>query len=335
MRNSAPIRRDGMTLVELLVVVSILGLLAVAVLPNIANTADSRRSREATRTVASYIAKAQSRAIGKAELAGFCMVPPNGQRLFAIDLFLADVPTVFRGDDLPTPTTGAGYVFTAANTITTGTMNGNQVTGTVGGVTVHGQRGDLVRFDGRGPWFQFETPTSFSLRSALSDDAVVNQSAVTTPWPAANVPHTYELLRQPIRSGSPLTLADGRCIDLFWSGHGSTGSFSGFSNASTVCVLFDGGGRLRQIVTNSGRIQVTGPVFLLIGRSDRAGKAYDPDVATSADDSLGANWQYPDSYWIGIDPITGVAKTAECAPNRRSVVDSQDFIRSEISTGGR
>ena len=165
MRDSASIRRDGMTLVELLVVVAILGLLAMTALPNIANTVDSRRSREATRTVTSYIAKAQSRAIGKSELAGFCMVPPNGQSRFAIDLFLADVPTVFRGDDIPSPTTGAGYVFTTANTITTGTVNGNPVTASVGGVTVHGQRGDLVRFDGRGPWYQFETPTRFSLRS--------------------------------------------------------------------------------------------------------------------------------------------------------------------------
>ena len=253
----------------------------------------------------------------------------------AFDLFLADVPTVFRGDDIPSPTTGAGYVFTTANTITTGTVNGNPVTASVGGVTVHGQRGDLVRFDGRGPWYQFETPTRFSLRSTSAEEAVVNQSAATTPWPAPNVPHTYELLRQPIRSGSPLTLADGRCIDLFWSGYGPTGSFSRFTDPSTVCVLFDGGGRLRQIVANSRRIPVTGPVFLLIGRSDRVGKAYDPNVATSADDSLGANWQYPDSYWIGIDAITGVAKAAECAPNRTTVVDSQDFIRSEIAAGGR
>ena len=349
MRNSAPIRRDGMTLVELLVVVSILGLLAVAVLPNIANTADSRRSREATRTVTSYIAKAQSRAIGKAEWAGFCMVPPTGKTLFAIDLFLADVPPVFRGDDLPSSSSGAGYVFTTANRITTGTLNGIQITGSVGGVTVQGQPGDLLRFDGRGPWFQFETSTTFSLRAASAADAVVNQSALTTPWPATNVPHTYELLRQPIRSGSPLTLSDGRCIDLFWSGYGSPASFSSdspsyngvtnnptrFTNATVVCVLFDGGGRLRQIVTNTGRFQVTGPVFLLIGRSDRAGQAYNAGAAASADDSLGANWQYPDSYWIGIDPLTGVAKAAECAPNRTSVVDSQDFIRSEIATGGR
>jgi prepilin-type N-terminal cleavage/methylation domain-containing protein len=349
MGTTATTRRAGMTLIELLVVVSILGLLAVAVLPNIANTADSRRSREATRTVTSYIAKAQSRAIGKSEWAGFCMVPPNGQNLFAIDLFLADVPPVFRGDDIPSSSTGAGFVFTTANTITTGTVNGLQTTGSVGGVTVQGQPGDLLRFDGRGPWFQFETPTSFSLRSTSASHAVVNQSAVTTPWPAASVPHTYELLRQPIRSGSPLTLADGRCIDLFWSGYGSPASFSSdspsydgvtnnptrFTNATVVCVLFDGGGRLRQIVTNIGRFQVTGPVFLLIGRSDRAGQGYNPNASTSADDSVGANWQYPDSYWIGIDPITGVAKAAECTPNKTTVVDSQYFIRSEIAAGGR
>jgi prepilin-type N-terminal cleavage/methylation domain-containing protein len=344
-------RRAGMTLVELLVVVSILGLLAVAVIPNIANTTDSRRSREATRIVTSYIARAHSRAIGKTEWAGLCIMPSSGQNLYAIDLFLADVPAVFRGDDLPSSTTGAGYVFTTANSITTtGTLNGIPVTtGSIGGVTVQGQPGDLIRFDGCGPWFTFDTPLTFSVRSVSATDPVVNHNTFTTPWPAPNVPHTYELLRQPIRAGSPLSLADGRCIDLFWSGYGSAASFvadspsfdgvtnnpSRFANSSSIFILFDGGGRLRQIVRNSVRLQAAGPVFLLIGRVDRAGQKYDFRAPNSADDSLGANWQYPDSYWVAIDPITGIAKAAECTPNTTDVIDSQYFIRQHIAVEGR
>jgi prepilin-type N-terminal cleavage/methylation domain-containing protein len=59
-----------MTLVELLVVITILGLLAVTVLPSLATSAESRRTRETTRMVSSFIAKAQGRAIGRQEWSG-------------------------------------------------------------------------------------------------------------------------------------------------------------------------------------------------------------------------------------------------------------------------
>jgi hypothetical protein len=52
------------------------------------------------------------------------------------------------------------------------------------------------------------------------------------------------------------------------------------------------------------------------------------------DDSLGANWQYPDSFWIGIDILSGVCKTAECRPNATGVIDSQLFIRQALLKGG-
>ncbi len=56
---------------------------------------------------------------------------------------------------------------------------------------------------------------------------------------------------------------------------------------------------------------------------------------STSDDSVGANWQYSDSFWIGIDPLSGIAKSAECKPSATSVVDSQEFIRSEILSTGR
>jgi len=312
-----------MTLVELLVVVAILGLLAVAVLPVLSNTADARRTREATRIVTSYIAKAHSRAIGKTEWAGFWLAPPssNSNANFAIDLYMASVPTAYRGN-------------TPAATVTVASGS------TLVGASVPASLGDLIRFDGQPPWYEMVSGTSFRLRgdnsflsgSTAADDA--GHTSLNTPWPSNAAPHTFELLQPPRRAGSPLSLADGRCVDLFWSGQGSTSSYTPF-NASpgNIAALFDGTGRLRQLYWNGTRVNVSGPLFLLIGRTDRAGQSM-ASLSTS-DDSLGANWQYSDSFWIGIDPLSGIAKSAECKPSATSVVDSQEFIRSEILASGR
>jgi prepilin-type N-terminal cleavage/methylation domain-containing protein len=324
-------RRAGMTLVELLVVVAILGLLAVTVLPTLSTTADARRTREAARIISSYIAKSQTRALGKTEWAGLWLTPPasNSVADFALDLYLADVPAVFRGDSTATTVTGAPSG--AAFVITSGSLRGAVVSGTTG---------DLVRFDGQPPWYAYLSTTSVGLRNGGASSENVNQTALNTPWPVVNTAHTFEILRQPVRAGSPLSIADGRCVDLRWSGHGgsSLATYSPFgyapgSTPGSIAILFDGTGRLRQLFYKGNRVSNSGAVFLLIGRSDRAGQ--DAANLSTADDSLGANWQYADSFWIAIDPLSGVAKTAECKPQATDVFDSQAFIRSEILAVGR
>ena len=337
LQNSCPMprvahrRRAGMTLIELLVVVAILGLLAIGVLPSFATTTDARRTREAARIVSSYVAKAQSRAIGRTEWAGFWMTPPvsNTSANFALDLYLADVPAVFRGDSIPTTVSGAATAGTFA--ITTGSLNG---------ATVTGSAGDLVRFDGYPPWYTFQTGTSVRLRDGGGSSENAGQSSINTPWPAPGTAHTFEVLRQPIRAGSPLSIADGRCIDLRWSGFGgwNASTYSTFGpSPGSIAIMFDGTGRLRQLFNGGTRATISGAVFLLVGRSDRAGN--NAADLNAADDSLGANWQYSDSYWIAIDPLSGVAKTAECAKQAGRTSDdvfaSQSFIRSEVVTGGR
>jgi len=331
-------RRAGMSLVELLVVVAILGLLAVTVLPAISSTSEGRRAREAARLVSSYVAKSQARALGKAEWSGFWLMPPgaNSTATFALDLFLADVPSMFRGDLLSTTVSGTVSVTNLGVTfdIKPGSFNG---------ISVICAAGDLVRFDGQSPWYSLLNPTSVRLRDGSLRDGSrsenVNQTLDNTPWPAENVPHTFEVLRRPILAGSPITIADGRCVDLYWSAGDSTAAsyVPRVAAAGPIALLFDGTGRLRQLFYGTARYPVMGAVYLLIGRTDRAGKP--PAALDNADDSVGANWQYSDSYWIAIDPMTGIARTAECARQAGLATDnvfaSQAFIRSEFSSGGR
>ena len=320
-------RRRGMTLVELMVVVAIIGILSVVVLPLLANSSESRKTREAARSAVSYVARSHNRVLGRLEWGGFWMVPVAGTN-YALDLFLADVPEVFQGDTFGITVSGSG-------TTSSGTPVFSLTSGSLGGATVSGTLGDLVRFDGSGPWYAFVSSTMLTRRGTGAYAVEnVSQTTLNTPWPTANVPHTYELMRQPIRSGSPFTFADGRCVDLAQSGYVSSTGYTVFGNApGSIAVLFDGTGRLRQMIVGATRITPVGAIFLLVGRSDRAVST--PAALSNSDDSTGYNWQYADSYWIGIDPLTGVAKVAECYRNATTVVESQSYIRSELLATGR
>ena len=342
MRYPLPNRRAGMTLVELLVVIIILGLLAVTVLPALATSAESRRTRETARMVSSFIAKAQGRAIGRQEWSGLKLAAVNASSVAAIDLFLADVPEAYRGD-----TTSAALTISGTPSSTMATAVPASAGDIFSIATLGIQAGDPIRFDGRGTPYEISSASSSSVVFKLRGNSAVakedvGQSAHNTPWPALNVPHTFEIYRQPQPSGLPLTLAGGRAIDLYWSGfgppqsNGIAGTYQQFSTlggaGSSVSILFDSVGRLRQLVIGAYHYTVTGPVYLLIGRADRAGQGY--GTLNTNDDSLGANWQYPDSYWIAIDPITGLVRTAECKPNSASVLDSQVWIRQALLAGG-
>jgi prepilin-type N-terminal cleavage/methylation domain-containing protein len=368
--------RRGMTLIELLVVVAIMLTLIIAVAPNLATTAEARRSREVARMVSSFVAKAQSRALGRSEWSGFMLFPAQSTSYAALDVHLADVPPPYRGD-----TVSAQLTF-EPDSVFTSILSGS--TGQLQSVLVaSGTRGDLIRLNGRGPWFEIANSqdavgiTSIRFRLRGGTDGGAGRAAeqagfepMNACWPPPG-PLTFEILRRPQPSGSPFSLPEGRVIDLRWSGFGplatvmqssmyrrfTTSSlapsaytptdFTTDSPANSVSIVFDGTGRMRQVLIQPAwagdpqvRFPVNGPVFLLVGRSDRAGQ--DPATFNAADDSTGANWQYSDSFWIVIDSMSGVPKVAECVPYAASSSDgyqeliaSQAWIRRALLTDGR
>ena len=369
-------RRAGMTLVELLVVVAIIGLLAVTVLPNVASTTESRRSREAARIASTFVAKAQSRAIGRPEWAGVSIVPANANARYGIDLFQANVPQVYRGETFST----RAYLETWAPLSRRLMLYDTQTAQVLPYPDRNIVSGDLIRFDGSGPWYEINTPANAVphvwycvLRGSLGGPAgaseLTTQTSRNTPWPTQSldpsrpqdVTHTFEILRQPVRNGTAFTIPDGRCIDLTWSGYGPMSDYRTFvgedvnrnrvldanedtngngkldlNQGAPTSILFDSTGRVRQLLLGTARITVTGPIYLLVGRVDRA--TNDPSFPSDydgTDDTKGFNWQYGDSFWIGIDPASGIAKTAECLPGTANVVASQKLIRSEMPAGGR
>jgi prepilin-type N-terminal cleavage/methylation domain-containing protein len=332
-------QRTGMTLVELLVVVVILLVLAATVLPSVAGSVESRRSREAARIVSSFIAKAQSRSIGQSQWSGFTIIPIGTASAGSMTLYLADVPPPYRGDSARTAISGTltSGTFLSGTWSGTTTLAGDLTTG-----TATTRPGDLIRLDGRGSFYEVAAISSGTLQFRLrgvgsTEDA--GQSPHVAPWPTPSpATHTFEIFQQPVISGSPLQLPENRAIDVFWSGWGPPASYTLLGSGSTVSILFDGTGRLRQIVTTapSGtltRSRVTGPLFLLVGRADRVGQSFS-SILSGTNDTLGANWQYPDSTWIAIDPMTGIVRSAACTVSQTSAINSQDWIRQALLSGG-
>lgn len=320
-------RRFGMTLIELLVVVGILGLLSVIVLPAISGNEESRLGRAAAEQVAGLINQARNDAMGSGRPAGVTIRPVSTGAAAAIDLFRCRVPPAYRGD------TTSSQLQRLANSTTVQPVP----TDCIASISQAGVlQSDLVTFDDRGPTYRISSTPSASGFQIDLRTAEAGQNAVNTPWPPEGVPMAFAIERRPRIVGSPVSLGQSRCIDLKWSGFGAPPpSFTSFAAGDSISVTFDSRGQIRHVFQNGNRLIANGPLFLLVGRVDRAGNASAVGAGPSAaDDSIGANWQYPTSYWIAIDPASGQVRTAECKPNAANEEDSREWVRSALVSQG-
>lgn len=342
----------GMTLTELLVVIAILMLLSVVVLPNIAGTIDSRRIREGARGVSSFVARAQSRAIGSVEPRGLILQPTAADADIAIDLFFADVPTAYGGeypdsrvtfsyDDQNAPTV-ASLTYVRAGGLDTDTAQRVSATDIC-------HDGDSIQFGGRGPYFRWTKPNLVTMWTGN------NQNYRNTPWPrsdADGIP--FKIQRQPGRaSAGLLQLQRGAAVDLAWStlgtrvlsnalpaavlGAGVTGRIVS-DQTQPICILFDGSGKPTEIYHSGGlRTVIAEPIFLLVGLAELCGNPplllAPGESASTQTERRGANWQYSDAAWLCIDNNTGITKFGPVDPRATSVLESQRYIRMTIGLG--
>ena len=317
-------RRRGMTLVELLVVISILGLLAVAVLPNLSNTSDRRKVREAARAVSSFIAGGQSRALGSRSGGGIWIDPlPNPissdtlSMIAIIDLAEADVPQPYSGNATTStitalnPTTGSQTVATFSEAC------GPLASGT-----------NLIRLGVSKTAFLLTTATGAMFTTGtitMQGTGSLNQTVYNSAWPkvpTSGIPYT--IIGRPTRStGSTLTLGDGVAIDISHSWYRGA-SLQNMVGSAAFQVLFDATGRPQSLASNGTRALFNDTLFLLVA-----------SIESMQTTGTSANRAPDGSYWVAIDPMGGIPRVAEVYVSGTSMVDQQRYIRQGAVQQGR
>jgi prepilin-type N-terminal cleavage/methylation domain-containing protein len=301
----------GLTLVELLVVISILSLLAVTVLPNISGTIDSRRAKEASRGLSTFISRAQARALAAAEPRGLQIQPLVNDSAVALDFFVADVPQAYAGE---TTSSSVRLALTSDATRATLTFTAD---GTSSLLNSSGfcKDGDEIQVGASGPYFRFTPGVPPDVPPVLRMWASKNQTEYTAVLPPAGVQLPFRIRRQPARASSGVhQLANGAAVDLRWSIVGGVFFSSFVVTADPISILFDTAGKPYQMVHSGGtRRAIGGPIYLLIGLAELCGNnplaMGDVDLNAEPETRDGANWQYADATWLFIDPQSGVVST--------------------------
>ena len=326
-------RRHGMTLVELLVVVAILGLLSVVVLPNLSNPGDARKAREAARAVSGFIANVQSRAIGTRGGTGLWLEPlPNVitdsaglQHVVVIDLFAAQIPEPYAGE--------------AINSTVKVTPNGASAAlsfqpnnAFILPPALLASPNLAIRFASSPALFRLSSVSGNSAVAAT--DASRNQSPYSTPWPVADVNGIgYEVFLPATKEPAvSLILGNGMAIDLSWTQLGSSGPPS---NTQPSQVLYDSSGRPSSVVRSGGQSEpMVDPVCVLVVPLEMIQE--------------NTCFTKPGASWVAIDPRGGVPRVAEVVllsgaaldannrpANPAAVISSQLYVRQSTFQEGR
>ena len=302
--------RQGLTLVELLVVITILMILLGVVLPLAAPAPAARKIREAARQTNTAFSSAKSRAEGTGRSAGVIITPDTNDPNRAFSLRFAKSTAYFSGSfegagvqippgsfDAATGTYALNFVDTATTPIVADTTSIAQISFVMGQTNV----AFLIRLNHRGRWHIANLTrngsgvvTGFRILPAAGSEATISNGLVN------GMP--YQVQFPPKASAaSVITLPIGAHIDL-----GSSiidlddSQLGGVATASPAAVMFDQSGGLTYAFQGSAVRRVNGNLSFLIVDSEVV-----DDGAISVLDPLAG------SMWVTIDYRTGQVRTAE------------------------
>ena len=292
--------RRGVTLIELLIVISIMMMLAAYALPKLAPMARERKIREAARSVSVFLSRARSRAIETGRPCGvvfqrFDTDTNNPLSNAATMLYQAEVPPPYAGD-----TTSARVTMTGTSSPFTATL----VTGIQPKLL---RRGDRMQINGQGPWYTIIAPDTHDVDGnpidndgdgTLDGDGIIDGSDPTDPtsaigsldlsidlhyhnpppWPlTAQLP--FKILRQPVRTiAQPLSLPVGTAVDLSTSGTDADDQGRMFgSGQGDVTIMFSPNGSVsgyyyKDVDGFHRERDATAPIFLLVGWREQIGR---------------------------------------------------------------
>jgi prepilin-type N-terminal cleavage/methylation domain-containing protein len=326
------LHRRGMTLPELMVVVAIIGILAVTVLPLLANNRGKNKAREAAELVIAHLNQTSANGLSsRSGAATWYETEPSGAG--------GDAAVVTLAFGRPRP----GISGTARVTRT------SPVTATI-------PLSQALAAYVPAPLEFAGVPNRFAVMSIAGGIATISGTAnvggqilyrttFNTIVPDSQTPLAYVLHLPPRLRTTAATsrVPNGMCIDLA----SSTIGVHGFTPATGVVAL-SGCRRLAIVFNKTGRaeavwysfthddttplwqfcaLDTSTPIALLVGVEANCGNAY---VAQPSDEDPGTNWQNPDGRWVVVDPRSSIIKSIETNPRATTFAQSQEFVRRTL-----
>lgn len=284
-------KRRAFTLIELLIVIAVLIILVAVTLPRVKYAIDESKLRESSRQFNSYLAMAKSRAASTGRPCGVWierdLQNANPTIAEARTFYLAETPLPYTGDFLTSTAymtdSGSGYWV----------MNFPQSDSTYT-ILLTDPEDFQVRFDHKGPLFQGRY-TGGQMR--------VFPQPTRPPTSNGMAGYSFEVIRQPKRVGQALSLPQGTCVDLAYSGVGNTGTeFQAMTGYSLL--MFSPDGHLGAASIDGTPLTNANKVHLLIGRPEKLGNAI-PQSNLADNNAL----------WVSVGALTGTVTTTDNSVN--------------------
>ena len=326
-----PNPRRAFTLIEMLIVISIMLIMVAAAATLMQPAGESRRIREAARAINVYLSTARNRAMETGRPCGvtFRNFPPAGSPGFALNADQCEVPPCYCGD---TDASAATVQWSSAGGTLTATLISDILT------TGMVRNGDLIQFNCQGPMYKIVAPddgngniTTAAVGGTLTLAVADPNQNPLTPWTTtASQPVSYRIFRSPIKGGAtPLQLPAAAVVDLEASGYGSD-----YVGHQDLKVVFSPTGSVDCIYYAGTRIVVNDPIYLLIGKRERV-KSRTDFLKNDTNDTTLANWQDLNNLWVTINVQTGQIDTEPMATSdsASTVDDSIQAARGLAAQG--
>lgn len=316
--------RRGVTLLELLIVISMIVILTAISIPALRYALEDRKTREASRILDGYFAGAQARAAGINRPVGVWIERNANGANSAISLFMAEVPPPYTGDveNARAKITAVGAGPGGFGTAGTAEFDTSSLF-----LPTLVRNGDLIRFDYKGPYYVISNAPAAGAAAPFQ----LNFSHPSAPRPSTiggQAITAYQIVRQPQRSSvGSQELPRNVVIDLTYSGLGASGiEFQAASATDTtpIVVLFSPTGRVDSVFAQNIAATPTNSIYFLIGKDDQLGSA---------------NLNDPASLWVTVGYRNGSVTSSENgvdpagAPN--TVDQARRFARRAQTMGGR
>lgn len=285
----AAVNRSAFTLIELMVIVTIVLALTMITVRAVVPNTEARRIREGARMVDSFIHGARARAIETGRPFGVQIVPRADGKAFVLEYIR--VPEPYAGDTLTS----------RAEVIASDELQIDD-TGWRGLVEV----GDTILLNHTSRMFQI---TQINIGPPARWHVISTDGSPLGYLTGTRI--AYKVLRSPEKAGGELELLEPAAID---TGACSVGHPSTLPGTGPIAFLFSPGGALMSAHTPAlGWHRPTEPLYLHIGK-----------VENVMEDSI----KDMDSYWVSINHQTGLVVAAESAgPDPTTPGNTLDNLR--------